>query len=137
METPEGGKLATFKEVSGLEFETEVHEQTQATKDGKTVIIKSQGAQIQKPGKITAKYAASQDDPILKWRQEVIDGNMSKARRNASIIVYDVEDKETFRFNLFNAWPSKFSWSTLSAKSTEGMQITVTFEHEGMSMGTG
>jgi len=128
-------KVASFKEVSGLESETEVRELQQTTKDGKVIIIKSQGATPLKAGKITAKYAAFQDDPILKWRQEVIDGMMEKARRNISIVVYGVDNKEVMRFNCLNAWPSKYSWSNLSAKSNEALEITVIIDHEGLTVG--
>lgn len=128
-------KVASFQEVSGLEQETEVRELMQSTKDGKAVIIKSQGATTLKPGKITAKYAAFKDDPILKWRQQVVDGKMSEARRNVSIIVYDPENKEVMRWNCLNSWPSKYAWSTLSAKSNEPLQVTVTIEHEGLTVG--
>lgn len=128
-------KVASFQEVSGMESETDVIELMQSTKDGKKVIIKSQGATTLKAGKITAKYAAFKDDQVLKWRQDVIDGNMAKARRNCSIVVYSADDKEVFRFNLLNAWPSKYSWSSLSAKSNEPLQITVVIEHEQLTIG--
>ncbi len=128
-------KVASFKEVSGLENETEVRELQQSTKGGKVIIIKSQGATPVKPGKLTAKYAAFKDDPILKWRQEVVDGKMEKARRNISVVVYGMDDKEVMRWNALNAWPSKYAWSTLSAKSNEALEVTVTIEHEGLSLG--
>jgi hypothetical protein len=49
------GPQISLKEVSGLEQETEVRETMQSTKEGKVVIIKSQGATPIKPGQITAK----------------------------------------------------------------------------------
>jgi phage tail-like protein len=127
-------RVATFKEVSGLEQESEVREVTQSTRDGKPVVVKSQGAMALKPGKITGKYAAFTGDPILKWRQQVVDGKRSEARRNVSIVVYGAEDNEAMRFNLLNAWPSKYAWPTLSAKSNEALEVTVTIEHEGMTV---
>jgi len=127
-------KVASFKEVSGMESETEVRELMQSTKDGKVVIIKSQGATPLKPGKITAKYAAFKEDPILKWRQQVVDGKMAEARKNISVVVYDPMDKEVMRLNFLNAWPSKYAWSSLSAKSNEALEVTLTIEHEGMTV---
>jgi phage tail-like protein len=129
------GEVASFQEVSGIEQETEVRELMQSTKDGKAVIIKSQGATPIKPGKVTAKYAAFKNDPILKWRQDVVDGKMNDARKNVSIVVYGVDNAEVMRFNLKNAWPSKYAWSSLSAKSNEPLQVTVTIEHEGLEVG--
>jgi phage tail-like protein len=87
-----------------------------------------------KAGRITGKYAAFKDDPILKWRQEVVDGHMDTARRNVSIVVYGVDKKEVMRFNLRNAWPSKYSWSSVGAKSNEALEVTVVIEHDGMTV---
>jgi len=127
--------VASFKEVGGLEMETEVRETMQSTADGKVVIIKSQGATPLKPGKLTAKYAAFKGDPLLAWRQKVIDGKMSDARKDISVAIFGVDNVEVMRFNFHNAWPSKYAWSTLTAKSNEPLEITVTIEHEGMSLG--
>ncbi|HEX2914628.1 MAG TPA: phage tail protein [Chloroflexia bacterium] len=128
-------KVASFKEVSGLESETEVREVMQSTSGGKVVIIKSQGATPLKPGKLTCKYAAFKGDPILTWRQQVIDGKMSEARKNISVAIFGPDNTEVMRFNFLNAWPSKYAWSTLSAKSNEALEVTVTIEHEGMQVG--
>jgi phage tail-like protein len=128
------GPQISLKEVSGLEQETEVREMQQSTKDGKVVIIKSQGATPIKPGKLTAKYAAYKDDPVLKWRQDVVDGKMNDARRDIHIVVYGVDNKEIMRFTCKNSWPSKVAWSSLSAKSNEAMEVTVTIDHEGMEL---
>jgi len=130
-------KVTTFQEVSGLESETEVRELTQSGQNGLSVIIKSQGAATLKPGKITAKYAAFKGDPILKWRQKVVDGKMNEARVDCSVVVYTVDNEEVLRFDLANCWPSKYSWSSLSAKSNEPLQITVIIEHEGLKVSMG
>jgi phage tail-like protein len=128
------GPQISLKEVSGLEQETEVRETMQSTKEGKVVIIKSQGATPIKPGQITAKYAAYKDDPVMAWRQEVIDGKMNDARRDIHIVVYGVDNKEVMRWTCKNAWPNKVAWSSLSAKSNEPLEVTVTIVHEGMEM---
>lgn len=128
------GAQISLKECSGLEQETEVRELMQTTKDGKVVIIKSQGATPVKPGKITIKYAAYKADPVLEWRQEVVDGKMDAARRDIHIVIYGVDNKEIMRFTCKNSWPSKYAWSTLSAKSNEALEVTVTIDHEGMEM---
>ncbi len=127
--------VASFKEVSGIETETEVRETMQSTSDGKVIIIKSQGATPLKAGKLTAKYAAFKGDPILKWRQAVVDGKMKEARKNISIIVYAPDNTQVMQFDFKNAWPSKYAWSSLSAKSNEPLEITLTIEHEGMAVG--
>ncbi|MEI7555266.1 phage tail protein [Candidatus Chlorohelix sp.] len=128
------GPQISLKEVSGLESETEVRELMQSTKDGKVVIIKSQGATPVKPGKITIKYAAYKGDPVLEWRQLVINGKMEEARRDIHVVIYGVDNKEIMRFTCKNSWPSKYAWSNLSAKSNEALEITVIIDHEGMEI---
>lgn len=128
----DGENAATFKEVEGVESETDVVELVQAGPGGKQVWIKSQGAWTQKMGKITAKYAAFEGDKLLDWRQKVIDGKMEDARKNISIVLYNVEDEEVMRFNFKNAWPSKYSWSGMNASGNDPVTVTIIIEHEGM-----
>jgi phage tail-like protein len=128
------GPQISLKECSGIEQETEVRETMQSTKDGKVVIIKSQGATPIKAGKLTIKYASYKEDPVMTWRQQVVDGKMNDARRDIHIVVYGVDNKEVIRWSCKNAWPSKFAWSNLSAKSNEPLESTVTIEHEGMEL---
>jgi phage tail-like protein len=127
-------QIATFQEVSGIESETEVRELIQSGKDGKIVVIKTQGAAPLKTGKITAKYAAVKDDVIAKWREQVIAGKIEAARKNISIVLYDIRDIEQLRFEFLQAWPSKYSYSNFSAKGNDNVTITVVIEHEGIKV---
>jgi len=129
-----GVEVSAIQEVSGLDIETDVAELTQMGKDGKVVVIKTPGATPVKGGKLTLKYVAFKDDPVLKWRTDVIQGKMADARKNISIVLYDLEYKEEMRFNFSNAWPSKRSFSNFTSKGNDPVTITVTIEHEGVSV---
>lgn len=129
-----GVTVTSISEVSGLDIETDVAELTQSTKDGKVVVIKTPGATPVKGGKITLKYVAFKDDPVLAWRTDVIQGKMASARKNISLILYDLEYSETMRFNFSNAWPSKRSFSNFTSKGNDPVSITLTIEHEGVSV---
>lgn len=126
--------IGSFQEISGLDSETEVRELIQSTKDGKQVLIKSQGGATLKPGKLTLKYAAFDTDPFLKMRQLVVDGKMEEARKNATLTVYNTEDKAVMKFEFIHTWVSKLSYSSLSAKSNDTVTVTATLEHEGMKI---
>jgi phage tail-like protein len=89
-------------------------------------IIKSGGTTNLVPGKVTVRYKAREDDPILDWRRQVVDS--SGAQRNIAIVVYDANGKEVTRFNFHNAQPVKYGRSTLTSAAT----VTVTIEHQGM-----
>jgi phage tail-like protein len=130
------GAIENLTEVSGLDIEADVTELTQIAK-GKTnkpIVVKTLGATPLKPGKLTVKYYAFKGDPFDKWRADVINGKMSEARINASLILYDSEGKEQVRFSFLNAWPSKRAFSNLSSKSNEALAVTITLEHEGVQV---
>jgi phage tail-like protein len=59
---------------------------------------------------------------------------MKEARKNISLILYDLEYKEEMRFNFSNAWPSKRAFSNFTAKGNDPVTITLTIEHEGVSV---
>ncbi len=134
LEIPGYDQVGSFQEISGLDSETDVSELWQSTKGGKVVVIKTQGQNLNKPGKLTVKYAAFKGDPLLKWRKEVTDGKMTEARKNCTLISYTVDDAASLKFNFTNCWPSKYSYSTLSTKSTDPVSVTVTIEFEQMDI---
>jgi phage tail-like protein len=129
-----GAGLAAIQEVSGLDAETEVRELMQSTKDGKTIIIKTQGATPVKTGKLTLKYVTFKSDPTAAWREQVTAGKMQAARKNISLILYDLEGVEAVRFNFKNSWPSKRVFSSFSSKSNEPVTVTLTIDHEGVDI---
>ena len=47
---------------------------------------------------------------IWTWRKLVEDGNISSARKNVSIILYDATLNEAARWNLLNAWPARVTF---------------------------
>ncbi len=126
--------IAAIQEVSGLDLETDVSETIATLKSGKLVAIKTPGATPLKPGKLTLKYITFKDDPAAKWRASVIAGKMADARKNISLILYDLLGTETMRFNFAEAWPSKRAFSNFSTKSNEPVTVTLTIEHCGVKV---
>lgn len=124
----------SVKELDGIEMESDVAELVQATKDGKQVQVKSRGAMDLKMGKLTVKYAAFKGDKLMKWRQDVIEGGMTKARKDLTVTAYTVDNKASMKWKFLNCWPSKYSWSGLNSTSNEPIVATVVFDHEGMSL---
>jgi phage tail-like protein len=127
-------KIGSIQEVSGIEDETDVLELTQVTKDGKTITTKSSGANSLKVGKLTIKYAAFKGDPLRKWRETVISGKMDGTRKDVTLILYNQANEKEMEYIFRRAWPSKYAFSNLSAKSNDPLAVTVTLEHEGMSV---
>jgi phage tail-like protein len=129
-----GHQVATLSEISGIEDESDVVEVTQQTKNGKFVVIKTLGAMPLKGGKLTLKYPAIKGDPVKTWYDEIVNQKVATARTNCSVILYDFAHAPVLTFNFKNAWPSKYSFSSLSTKGNDALSVTVTIEHTGMDI---
>ena len=90
-----GVELGRFQAVSGLNWETEVIEFKDTTKEGKVIIRKRPG-QTKYPD-VTFKRGMSADGALLKWYQTVMDGKVE--RKEGSIVVYDLAGDEIDRWN--------------------------------------
>lgn len=112
-----GVTAAIFSEVSGFQSEVEVKELYQANKAGKTIIIKAPGNI--KPPDITFKRGMTDDMILYDWHKEVLEGKMTSARKNGSVVVYDHEDTEIIRYNFMRAWPSKWKSSDFNASNND------------------
>ncbi len=104
----DGVIVGGFKQVSGLESETERMEHsassTKANRPGRT-----------KYSHIILKNGTIKSDTINAWRKAVIDGKTD--RMSGSVIYLDKDDKEIARYNFFEAWPVKWKLSELNAGS--------------------
>src|SRR2546423_3290462 len=108
-----------FKSISGLSTETDVIETQTQTKEGKRIIQKMPG--LPKAGELTISRLYTGDDMLYKWRQEVVDGKMGVARRNGSVVAYDVEGHAVAKWDFVNGWPSSWKVSDLEAGTNEAM----------------
>jgi phage tail-like protein len=123
----DGIAQASFTECSGLGATTEVIE-TREGGDNTTV--------RKLPGKttytdISLKWGLTDSKELWKWRQQVIDGSV--ARKNGSIVVYDLSNKtEIARWNFVNAWPTKWEGPAFNAKGTDIAIDTLVLAHEGI-----
>ena len=113
----DGVTIAQFQEVSGIGSEIDVIDLKQNMKDGKYLIHKLPGNR--KPPTITLKRAKNVSMDLYNWHKDMLDGKVMKARKNASIVLYDYEMGEVARWNMINAWVSKVGTSNLSAKANE------------------
>jgi phage tail-like protein len=124
-----GGTISGyFTEVGGLGSENEIVEQKVVNDKGVEVILKIPGRL--KWGDITLKRGITSSMDLWDWRKQVEDGQISAARKNGSIIMYDRELKEAARWNFINAWPSKISGP---APKSDGNEIGIeelTIVHE-------
>jgi phage tail-like protein len=110
-------EIAQFAEISGLASEMDVVELKENTIDGKLVIHKAPGAM--KPPTITLKRAKNSSKALWDWHQAMLEGKVSEARKNGSVILKSYDGTEVCRYNFTNAWVSKISTGTLKAGANE------------------
>lgn len=88
---------------------------------------------LTKYGNITLKWGITDSLDLYKWRQQVIDTGAGESRKNMSIILMDEAGKDKARWNIVQAWPSKYKPADFSAKGNEVAIETLEVVHEGFS----
>lgn len=126
----DGVDIGAFKEASGVESETEIIEYKEATDKGKMIIRKVPGAM--KWSDITLKKRIDSSIDLWAWRQEVEQGDIDKARRTGSIVLYDSKQTEVARWNFDQGWPSKWKGADLNAGEDQIAVEEITITHEGL-----
>lgn len=84
-------------------------------------------------GKITypdimLKWGVTDSTELYDWHRAALNGQIQ--RKNGSIILQDDAGQEKLRWNFFNAWPTKWEGSALSAKGNEPAIETLTVSCE-------
>src|SRR5512147_2055123 len=116
----EGKLTGYFTQVGGIGSETEVIQQKVVnSQTGETIINQIPGRLTCTP--VTLKRGVTSSMDIWKWRQDVVEGKVERARTNCSIVAYNQENKEIARWNFENAWPSKVTGPEMDAGSTNYM----------------
>ena len=121
---------AQFRECSGLDSESNIIEFKEAGKGGVTVIKKVPGEL--KWSNIVLKRGVTGDMKLWEWRKQVEDGDVDKARKNGSIVLYDQRNSEIARYNFEAGWPSKITGPQLNANNNDIAIEEVTIAHEGL-----
>jgi phage tail-like protein len=116
-----------FTDASGLSYDIEVVEKTDATEKGDTRTRKRPGTT--KYGDITLKRTLSPDKKFWDWAKSIRDGKLDY-RTNGAIVMYDMAGTELSRWTFTNAWPSKWSASDLDVGTDDLMieEITLAVE---------
>lgn len=128
----DGVTVEFLAEVSGLSYEQDVIEYQQVSAAGKPVTKKMPG--VKKAGECTVTRGMTQSKAFSDWINSSIKGDMSNARKNASIIMQDYQGTEVKRYNLTNAWCSKVESSGVKAGDASPMTEAVTITYEELEL---
>jgi phage tail-like protein len=127
----QGILAAGFSECTGLDTETDVIEYREGNED--ITVRKIPG--LKKHANVTLKRGLSTSTVLFDWRKTVMSGAID--RKSVSIILYDERgvsgQGERIRWNLQNAWPSKWTGPELKGNANEIAIETLELCHEGIT----
>jgi phage tail-like protein len=88
---------------------------------------------LTKYGNITLKKGLTDSMELYEWRKQVEQSGAAKARKNMSLILIDEEGNDKARWDIVEAWPTKYDPSDFSAKGNEVVIETFEVVHEGIT----
>lgn len=72
-----------------------------------------------KYGTVSLKWGLTDSMELYDWRKEVVEKGAQGARKNLSLVLIDEEGNDQARWNVMEAWPTKYDSSDFSAKGNE------------------
>ena len=118
---------AGFSECSGLNMENTPIEYREG-KDAFLTPRKQPG--LMKYGNITLKRGVTKNPELVNWLVDAEKGDVT--RRNVSIVLQDELHQEAVRWNLREAWASKWMGPDLKANASEMAIESLEITHEGL-----
>ena len=118
---------AGFSECSGLNMENTPIEYREGTD---TFLTPRKQPGLMKYGNITLKRGVTQNPELVAWLVQTESGDVT--RRTVSIVLLDELRQEAVRWNLREAWASKWMGPDLKANASEMSIETLEITHEGL-----
>ena len=124
-----------FREVSGLDSETEVIEHRTTGKGGNLIVQKIPGAL--KWSNIVLKRGITDDRKLHDWRVQIEQGYVESNRKNGTITCYGPKPagnslEVVARYTFKRGWPCKWAGPALDATKNELAIEELTIAHEGL-----
>jgi len=118
-----------FREMSGLDTTQDPVEY----REGTDPLTQRKLFGLVKYSNISLKWGITDDSQLWEWRKEVMDGVIT--RKNVSVVLMDDVGEEKVRWNIFNAWPTKWTAPSLNATSNDVAVETLELAHERVEKG--
>jgi len=103
------------QEVGGLDATIDMTEYREGGMALGTVKLPGQT----KHSNLSLKRGYTNDKQLYTWFEDVMTGRTEKIRRHISVIQIDMNGKEVFRGNLYNAFPVKYTGPAFNAKGND------------------
>lgn len=111
----DGIRAAAFSEATIPDTTTESVEYREGTDPNYSRVLSG----LTKYGSLTLKKGITDSMDLYDWRKLVEEKGAASARKNISLILIDEESEDKCRWNIYNAWPTKYENSGFSASSNE------------------
>lgn len=126
-----GISQARFQEVSGIDATTDV---TEYREGGDFLGSRKLPGQT-KHSNLTLKRGYTDDTQLWKWYEDVMTGRTEKIRKDLSVIQLDMAGQEMFRWNLYQAFPTKYTGPSFNAKGSDLSIETLELAYERIERG--
>lgn len=111
----DGISQARFQEVGGLDATTDVVEY----REGGDMLGSRKFPGQTKHSNLSLKRGYTDDTQLWKWYEDVMTGRTGNIRKNISVVQLDMAGQEVFRWNLFQAFPAKYTAPSFNAKGND------------------
>ena len=110
-----GISQARFQEVGGLDATTDVIEYREG---GDNLGPRKFPGQT-KHSNLSLKRGYTDDTQLWDWYEDVMTGRTEDIRRDISVVQYDMAGQEVFRWNLYRAFPVKYTAPAFNARGND------------------
>jgi phage tail-like protein len=111
----DGISQARFQEVGGIDATTDTIEYREG---GDNLGPRKLPGQT-KHANLSLKRGYTDNTELWTWYEDVMTGRTERVRRNISVIQLDMAGQEVMRWNLFQAWPAKYTAASFNAKGND------------------
>ncbi len=122
---------ARFQEVGGLDATIDTTEY----REGGTMLGALKFPGLTKHANLSLKRGYTDDTLLYDWFADVMTGRTENIRRDISVIQVDMAGKEAYRWNLFNAFPVKYTAPAFNAKGNDLAIETLEVAYERIERG--
>jgi phage tail-like protein len=111
----DGISQARFQEVGGLDATTDVIEY----REGGDMLGTRKLPGQTKHSNLSLKRGYTDDAQLWTWYEDVMTGRTERIRKNISVVQLDMAGQEKMRWNLFEAFPVKYTAASYNAKGND------------------
>jgi phage tail-like protein len=126
--TIEGAEIAQFSDLVELSSGADPSELTSGPAKKGAGAKKLPG--LRTPRTVTLKRGASNDLGVFAWHADAL--SRRAARKDAVLVMYDVQGRPVARYHLKSAWPAKVVVNGQKAGASQVLFETVTFACDGI-----